>query len=251
MTQKKRKFRVAVTCYRIYLPTRERKLDEILKMIDRTAEGCSPDVIVLSESVYERGLGFNGERIPGRYVEALKAKCIKYNCCIVANQFDRRVDDKIYNTNVFLDRQGNIAARYDKLRIPPEEAKGGVIAGEEFLVFDTEFGKVAMEICYDLQFPEVAEGLAKNGAEIIFVSTIGDYSIEAVNAAKDNNVFIAVAGQDKYRDNDYDPSIIVNNKGEVIASVIDRTSPHSRDIEFQDGDGSFCFADIDLGAKSS
>ena len=251
MTQKKRKLRVAVTCYRIYLPTRERKLEEILKMVDRTAEGCSPDVIVLSESIYERGLGFAGETIPGKYAKALQEKCINYNCCIVANQFDRREDGKLYNTNIFIDKQGNVVAKYDKLRVPPSEIDGGVIAGEEFLVFDTEFGKAGMEICYDLQYPEVTKGIAQNGAEIIFISTIGDYSIEAVEAAKDNNVFIAVAGQDKYRDNDLDPSIIINNNGEVIASVIDRTSPHSRDIEFQDGDGSFCFADIDLDTKSS
>ena len=249
MAQKKRKLRVAVTCYRIYLPTRESKLKEILKIVDKTAKGCSPDVIVLSESIYERGLGFAGERVPGLYVEALKEKCIEHNCCIVANQFDRRDNGKLYNTNVFLDRQGNIAAKYDKLRIPTSEVNGGVLAGEEFLAFDTEFGKVGMEICYDLDYPEVAEGIVKNGAEIIFASTIGDYSYEALQSAKNCKVFMAVAGSDKYRDNDLDPSVIINNNGEIIASVIDRTSPHSQDIEFQDGDGSFCFADIDLDAK--
>lgn len=249
MVQKMRKFRVAVTCYRIYLPTRERKLAEILNMVDKTATGCSPDVIVLSESIYERGLGFGDERIPGAYVEALKEKCVAYNCCIVANQFDKRDNGKIYNTNVFLDRQGNIVAKYDKMRIPPSEEKVGVKAGEEYLVFETEFGKAGMEICYDLNYPEVAEEIVKNGAEIIFASTIGDYSIEALQSAKSCKVFMAVAGSDKYRDNDLDPSIIINNKGEVIASVIDRTSPNNPDIEFQDGDGSFCFADIDLDAK--
>ena len=249
MQEMKRKFRVAVTCYRIYLYTREAKLVEILKLVDKTAKGCSPDVIVLSECIYERGLGYDGEKTPGAYFEAVKQKCIEYNCCIAYNQIDKRDNGKTYNTNIFIDRQGNIVAQYDKLRVPPSEADAGIVAGEEFLVFDTEFGKAGMEICYDLDYPEVAEGIVKNGAEIIFASSIGDYSIEALQSAKNCNVFMAVAGSDKYRDNDLDPSIIINNKGEVMASVIDRTSPHRTDIEFADGDGSFCFADIDLDAK--
>ena len=40
-------------------------------------------------------------------------------------------------------------------------------AGHEFPVFDTEFGKVGIMVCYDMGFPEAARTLALKGAELI------------------------------------------------------------------------------------
>ena len=40
-------------------------------------------------------------------------------------------------------------------------------AGDKITLFDTEFGKFAVAICYDMRFPELASLYAKNGAKLI------------------------------------------------------------------------------------
>ncbi len=83
----------------------------------------------------------------------------------------------IYNTGVLMDRGGNIAGKYRKVQLPLAEAEFGVTPGCEFPVFDTDFGKIGILICFDHFFPEPARILSYNGAEIIFVPTIGNSPI--------------------------------------------------------------------------
>jgi hypothetical protein len=48
------------------------------------------------------------------------------------------------------------------------EIESGIMPGDEASVFETDFGKVGMCICFDLNFPDVLHGLKGNGAEVIF-----------------------------------------------------------------------------------
>ena len=80
---------------------------------------------------------------------------------------ERGDSNDIYNTAVFADRQGKIAGKARKVYLWKSEKKR-FKQGEEFPVFETEFGRAAILICYDLEFPEPARIAALKGARMIF-----------------------------------------------------------------------------------
>ena len=114
------------------------------------------------------------EPIPGPATKRLGEAAQKNKIWVVAG-LTERVGDIVYNTAVLLDRQGRVAGKYRKTHLPREEWKEGVRPGQEYPVFDTDFGRVAIQICYDWFFPEPAAIFALKGAEIILCPDLGQY----------------------------------------------------------------------------
>lgn len=110
-------------------------------------------------------------------------------------------DGSYRNTAFFLDRGGREIGRYYKVH--PTITESDRVRGEGFPVFETpDLGGVGMLICYDMVMPESARILALNGADIVFVSTMGgavttgDESLDRAAfrmRAADNYVYLAIA----------------------------------------------------------
>ena len=78
-----------------------------------------------------------------------------------------------YNTSVILDRTGQILGRYDKTHLTAVEREDqAVTPGDEYPVFDLDFGRIGIMTCYDGHFPEVARLLGIGGAEINFFPSL-------------------------------------------------------------------------------
>ena len=86
-------------------------------------------------------------------------------------------DGHVYNTAYVFDRQGKMIAKHRKMHLFDIAVKGGqyfkesetLTAGDQVTVFDTEFGKMGLCICYDFRFPELARRMVDLGAKIILV----------------------------------------------------------------------------------
>jgi len=86
-------------------------------------------------------------------------------------------DDKVFNTSVLFDREGELVATYRKIHLFDADPPGAVPSresflfapGEETVTAETEFGRVGLSICYDVRFPELYRNLAVQGATIVFV----------------------------------------------------------------------------------
>ena len=79
---------------------------------------------------------------------------------------------KLYNASVVLDRQGQVLGIYHKMYPTISEMEAGVVPGREPVVLETDFGRIGMAICFDLNFRPVMQGLAERGAEIVFFSSM-------------------------------------------------------------------------------
>lgn len=100
----------------------------------------------------------------------------KHNIYISAGSIPE-VDEngKIYNTAYVFDRKGNQIAKHRKAHLFDISIKGGqhfqesetLTPGNNITVFETEFCKMGLLICYDMRFPEIAGIMAKKDAKVI------------------------------------------------------------------------------------
>jgi len=101
-----------------------------------------------------------------------------------------RVGPLIYNVAVLIGPDGEVVGKYRKVCLPRSEVDGGLAPGSEYPVFETRFGKVAMMVCYDGFFPEVARQLADRGAEVIAWPVWGCNPLLAAARACENHVYV-------------------------------------------------------------
>lgn len=88
------------------------------------------------------------------YISLFTDLAVKYNVNIIGGSHFVEEEGKIYNIAYLFRRDGTIEKQY-KLHITPNERKWwGISAGDQVRVFDTDCGKIAIQICYDIEFPE-------------------------------------------------------------------------------------------------
>lgn len=102
----------------------------------------------------------------------------------------------MYNTAVLIGRDGELAGRYRKTHLPREEWEIGITHGNEYPVFDTDFGRIGLMVCWDVQFPEPARALAAQGAELILLPIWGGNETLARARAIENHVFLVTSSYD-------------------------------------------------------
>jgi len=137
------------------------------------------DFVVFPETFTLQLLSFLGESIPGKqvrklaeftedYIKLFANLAVKYNVNIIGGSHFVEEDQLIYNVSYLFLRDGTIHRQY-KLHITPDEKTWWAIQpGKELNIIDTDCGKIAILICYDIQFPELARLAVEEGARIIF-----------------------------------------------------------------------------------
>lgn len=104
-----------------------------------------------------------------RYVELFRGLAIKHNVNIIGGTHLVVENDVLYNVAYLFHRDGHVDRQY-KLHITPSEARWwGVAPGDKLEVFDTDCGRIAINICYDVEFPELARVAKAKGANVLFV----------------------------------------------------------------------------------
>ena len=82
---------------------------------------------------------------------------------------------RLFNSAAMLDADGSILGVYRKTHIPDDhyyQEKFYFTPGNTgFKVFDTQYGRVGVGICWDQWFPETARCMALMGAELLFYPT--------------------------------------------------------------------------------
>lgn len=218
-----RKVKVGAVHLRPKAGTPEGNLKLFCEQVDAAGK-LGLDIVCLPEAITMVGTPKSvadvAEAIPGPSTKVLGEAARRNRLWLVAGLMERD-GDRLYNTAVLLDRQGRLAGTYRKVHLPREEWLKGVVPGGEYPVFQTDFGTVAIQICYDWFFPEAAAAFALRGAEILFAPTWGTTFPDKEGRVEGETVFRVRA-----RDNGlylvpsvYDgSSMVIDPLGRVLAS---------------------------------
>jgi predicted amidohydrolase len=160
--------------------------------------------------------------------------------------------ERVFNTSVLLDRDGELVASYRKIHLFDADPPGAVPSRESFLysagdsvvVADTEFGRVGLSICYDVRFPELYRQLAVQGATILFVPAafreetgLAHWDVLLRARAIEDQAFVIAAAQwgtwgpaDRVRRN-HGNSLIADPWGRVVARADDGVGVTVADLD--------------------
>lgn len=197
------------------------------------------DLVVVGEGITMAGTGKAmaevAEPVPGPTCMALGAVARESELYVVAGIYERD-GDLLYNTAVLIGRDGKLVGKYRKVHLPEGEMDEGLSPGDEHPVFDLDFGRLGLQICYDYAFPESARLLALQGAEIIACPIWGDprarrqaWECVARARALDNGVFFAAAIYGPPR------SLIVSPHGEILADAAGKEGVYIAEVDLTPG----------------
>jgi predicted amidohydrolase len=189
-------------------------LEQFARLIAEAARQKA-DIVCLPEGITAVGTGKKyadvAEAIPGPSTAFLGEHARKHRLYVVAGLYER-AGRVVYNTSVLLGRDGRLVGKYRKVCLPREEIDGGMTPGHDYPVFDTDFGRVGMMICWDVSFPEVARALAARGAEVILMPIAGGNETLARARAIENQLYLVASGYDF-------KTAIYNKAGEPLAAA--------------------------------
>jgi predicted amidohydrolase len=167
----KREVTVASVQVDVELDNREATVVKVARWTDEAA-AKNADVVLFPELVLSAGYSLEdriydlAEPVPGPSTKALGEKAREHGMYIIGGIAEQDSTGTVYNTAVIIGRDGDVVGSYRKTHIfTPTESYFAL--GTELSVFDLEFGRVAIPICYDLEFPEPARILCLKGAEIL------------------------------------------------------------------------------------
>jgi len=115
------------------------------------------------------------ETIPGPTTATLCSLAKDLRVVIIGSVFERRGPGVHHNTAIVVNADGNLLGSYRKMHIPDDPLyfeKFYFVPGDlGFRNFDTQFGRIAVLVCWDQWYPEAARIAALGGANILFYPT--------------------------------------------------------------------------------
>ena len=203
----------------------------------RQAATQGADIIVLGEMFncpYDNQSFVDfAEEEDGESLRRMSKAAADHQVYLIAGSIPLKEQDKIYNASFVFDREGRKIACHRKVHLFDIQVKGGqhfkesdtFTAGSQVTMFDTEFGKMGLCICFDFRFPELSRIMALEGAQCIFVPaafnmTTGPAHWELLfrQRAVDNQLFtVGTAPARSYEGYvSYGNSIVVSPWGDIV-----------------------------------
>ena len=109
-----------------------------------------------------------------RYLELMRELAMQWKVFLVGGSHPTMRDGELYNTAYLFTPSGDIHEQDKIHRTRWEKEKWATKAGDTLRLFETPHGKIAILICYDIEFPELARMVCEAGADILFVPSCTD-----------------------------------------------------------------------------
>ena len=176
-------FKVAAVEFNPQLFEFRKNIPPICAIIEEAAKHGAK-IIVLPETstsgyIYKDRKQFDPylDSVPGKTTAAIEKLTKKYDCYVTVGiaEIDRTTG-LAYNTAALIGPDGYIG-KYRKVGLNPDDQLWFTIGNLGYPVFETRYGKLAMEICYDDTYWEVARTAAVKGAQIICFMSSSDRAL--------------------------------------------------------------------------
>ncbi|MGI6671765.1 MAG: carbon-nitrogen hydrolase family protein [Christensenellales bacterium] len=138
-----------------------------------TVRGYRPDLIVFPEAFLKIGGDVGNPdwiAITEEMLDGLSKKAKELECYIVAPVYEQVIEhpELKYNSTMLINRKGEIVGKYRKVHTVVEESTvSHVLPGNEYPVFDTDFGRIGIQTCFDIGWREGWKILADKGAQLV------------------------------------------------------------------------------------
>ena len=168
----------------IQMPTVADKMENVrtVKAYLEKIKVEKPDSVILPEMFccpYQtENFPIYAEEEGGPIWQQLSAYAKQYGVYLIGGSMpEKDAEGNVYNTCYVFDREGKQIGKHRKVHLFDIDVKGGqtfkesdtLTAGDSDTVFDTEFGKMGVMLCFDIRFPELSRMMVNDGARIVFV----------------------------------------------------------------------------------
>lgn len=148
-------------------------VQKVLNIVEKLVP-YEPDIICLPETFafnnLERAFLLKdvAETPPGPVTTPFLNFARTHRCYVICPTYTLEAG-KIFIAAVLIDRSGRIVGEYRKMHPAAAEMADGVVAGPlDPPVFQTDFGRIGIQICFDIKWDDGWRRLKEAGAEIIF-----------------------------------------------------------------------------------
>ena len=129
---------------------------------------CTPEIFPFVGISKKVSLKDAAEKPIGDTIKPFAEFAKKHNCYIICSTYTKDAG-KYYNSAVLLDRKGKLVGEYRKMFPTSGEIEMGLSPGpHDPPVFETDFGNIGIQICYDINWVDGWNALKRKGAEIVF-----------------------------------------------------------------------------------
>jgi predicted amidohydrolase len=220
------------------------RLAQLEVLVDRMAEraardypGRRLDLAILPETAVTLGsddLATRAVPLEGPVKETFRNLARKHQAYIIAtlDMAEPGPDGTTYsNAAVLFDRRGEVAGIYRKIHpvalLGSDVLEGGIAPGREVPVFDCDFGRLGIQICWDMVYADGWEGLARQGAEIVAWPSASPATAQPASRAGRHRYYIVSS---TWRDN----ATVFEPTGLVAARVesADEVLVHQLDLSY-------------------
>lgn len=168
----KKKPIIALAQIRYYDINKHNNVEKIKRYI-RLAKKKNADIVCFPESAVTntKTLHFDD-----KFVREIKQECKNNSIwCIITEDFIMK--GKPYNLTILINREGKIVGSYKKINLYGDS--DGIFPGKQIKVFQTDFAKIGIAVCWDLAFSDLFKKMKKRGAEIVFCPAFWCYEEKA------------------------------------------------------------------------
>ena len=156
---------------RLEVDSKQELIDTMIGFLE-AMKVYQPDIISLPETftnyVRTGTFGENSESSPFPSLISFQ-QYAKENHCYLICPIIIKENGKAYNAGVVIDRQGEILGNYKKIHTTIGEMDQGVFPGPlDPPVFDLDFGRIGIQICFDIEWKDGWEALKGKNPDIIF-----------------------------------------------------------------------------------
>ena len=187
-------------------PGLEKRLEQLSALIDRMAEesekkyGRGLDLAILPEMAVTGELSGDvvGHSLPfeGAMRDTFVRKAREHHTYIVVPTY--LLDDKekkvCSNAAILIDRKGELVGIYRKVHLAvhtgSDALEDGTTPGKQAPVFNCDFGKLGIQICFDIEFDDGWEQLARQGAELVAWPTQSPQTARPAFRAMQNRYYV-------------------------------------------------------------